>query len=346
MSLLSVDKLDARHGLLQAVREVSFSLAEGEILALVGANGAGKTTLLRSISGAHRLTSGTISFDGTDVTHVRANKRVKMGIALVPEGRRLFGGMTVEENLEVAGRTGRPGMWNKKSVLDAFPVLRENLKRRSGDLSGGQQQATSIGRALMTNPRVLLLDEVSLGLSPVAVNMVYESLQTVIASGATIVLVEQDLARALRIAIARRVHARRPNRFRRQGVRLDTRTGHRSLLRAAPPGRRERRIVMWFDQILQGVFLGGYYALIACGLSFMFGVLRIINLAHGSIAVLAAYLVWSIADLIHISPFLALVDRAPDHGARSAGSCSVRFSSAACARARSRRCSARSGSRS
>jgi len=200
VSLLSVDKLDARHGLLQAVRDVSFSLAEGEILALVGANGAGKTTLLRSISGAHRVTSGTISFDGADVTPMRANKRVRTGIALVPEGRRLFGGMTVEENLEVAGRTGRPGMWNKKTVLDAFPVLRENLKRRSGDLSGGQQQATSIGRALMTNPRVLLLDEVSLGLSPVAVNMVYESLQTVIASGATIVLVEQDLARALRIA--------------------------------------------------------------------------------------------------------------------------------------------------
>ena len=200
MSLLSVDKLDARHGLLQAVRDVSFSLAEGEILTLVGANGAGKTTLLRSISGAHRITSGTISFDGTDVTALRANRRVRMGIALVPEGRRLFSGMTVEENLEVAGRTGRPGMWNKKTVLDAFPVLRENLKRRSGDLSGGQQQATSIGRALMTNPRVLLLDEVSLGLSPVAVNMVYDSLQTVIASGATIVLVEQDLARALRIA--------------------------------------------------------------------------------------------------------------------------------------------------
>jgi branched-chain amino acid transport system ATP-binding protein len=122
VSLLSVDKLDARHGLLQAVREVSFSLAEGEILALVGANGAGKTTLLRSISGAHRVTSGTISFDGTDVTALRANKRVKMGIALVPEGRRLFSGMTVEENLEVAGRTGRPGMWNKETVLDAFPV--------------------------------------------------------------------------------------------------------------------------------------------------------------------------------------------------------------------------------
>jgi branched-chain amino acid transport system ATP-binding protein len=139
-------------------------------------------------------------YDGNDITDVRANRRVALGIALVPEGRRLFSAMTVAENLTVAGATGRPGRWNFETVLDAFPMLRPLLKKRSGDLSGGQQQATAIGRALMTNPRVLLLDEVSLGLSPVAVNTVYESLQIVIASGATIVLVEQDLSRALRIA--------------------------------------------------------------------------------------------------------------------------------------------------
>ncbi len=200
MSLLAVEQLDARHGLLQAVRGVSFAISEGEILALVGANGAGKTTLLRSISGAHRATAGKVFFEGNDVSAVRASGRVRLGIALVPEGRRLFAGMTVEENLRVAGQTGRAGQWNFGTVLDAFPMLRPLLKRRSGDLSGGQQQATAIGRALMTNPRVLLLDEVSLGLSPVAVNTVYESLQTVIASGATIVLVEQDLSRALRVA--------------------------------------------------------------------------------------------------------------------------------------------------
>jgi branched-chain amino acid transport system ATP-binding protein len=200
VSLLAVEQLDARHGLLQAVRGVSFAISEGEILALVGANGAGKTTLLRSISGAHRTTAGKVLFDGSDVSAVRASGRVRLGIALVPEGRRLFAGMTVEENLRVAGQTGRAGRWNLDTVLEAFPMLRPLRKRRSGDLSGGQQQATAIGRALMTNPRVLLLDEVSLGLSPVAVNTVYESLQTVIASGATIVLVEQDLSRALRVA--------------------------------------------------------------------------------------------------------------------------------------------------
>jgi branched-chain amino acid transport system ATP-binding protein len=200
MSLLSVDHLDARHGLLHAVRDVSFSVSEGEVLALVGANGAGKTTLLRTIAGAHRAAGGRVMFDGTDVTTVRAHRRLHAGIALVPEGRRLFAGMTVEENLRVAGETRRPGQWNLHTVLDAFPMLRPLLKKRGGDLSGGQQQATAIGRALMTNPRVLLIDELSLGLSPVAVNAVYESLHAVIAGGATIVLVEQDLTRVLRVA--------------------------------------------------------------------------------------------------------------------------------------------------
>jgi len=201
VSLLSVENLSARHGLLEAVRDVSFAAAEGEILALVGANGAGKTTLLRTIAGSHRAAGGRVSFDGTDLGTMRANRRVHLGIALVPEGRRLFGGMTVEENLRIAGATGRRGRWTMETVLDAFPMLKPLLKRRSGELSGGQQQATAIGRALMTNPRVLLLDEVSLGLSPVAVNAVYESLHTVIAEGrTTIVLVEQDLSRVLRIA--------------------------------------------------------------------------------------------------------------------------------------------------
>jgi branched-chain amino acid transport system ATP-binding protein len=189
VSLLAVDHLLARHGLLQAVRDVSFEIAEGEKLALVGANGAGKTTLLRAIAGAHRPAAGRIVFDGRDVTRDSAFRRVRNGIALVPEGRRLFTGLTVEENLKLAGRVRRKGPWTVDSVCDAFPLIASRRKRRAGNLSGGEQQATAIGRALMTNPRLLLLDEVSLGLAPVAVE-----------DGATVVLVEQDLGRALAVA--------------------------------------------------------------------------------------------------------------------------------------------------
>jgi branched-chain amino acid transport system ATP-binding protein len=200
VTLLRIEDLDARHGLLQAVRDASFEVAEGETIALVGANGAGKTTLLRTIAGAHRPAGGRVVFDGADVTRLRAHRRVRAGIALVPEGRRLFPELTVEENLLVAGANSRPGPWSVSKVLEAFPLLEPLRKRRAASLSGGEQQATAIGRALMTNPRLLLVDEVSLGLAPLAVDAVYRSLQTLIESGATIVLVEQDLARGMAVA--------------------------------------------------------------------------------------------------------------------------------------------------
>ena len=200
MSLLLVEALDVRHGLLQAVRGVSFQIAEGETVAIVGANGAGKTTLLRSVAGAHRPFAGQVTLEGSDVTRVPAYDRVAMGIALVPEGRRLFAAMTVEENLKVARAGGRKGDWTVDRVLESFPMLKAKRRARCGALSGGEQQATAIGRALMTNPRILLLDEVSLGLSPLAVDQVYRSLELLISSGTTILLVEQDLKRALKVS--------------------------------------------------------------------------------------------------------------------------------------------------
>jgi branched-chain amino acid transport system ATP-binding protein len=179
---------------------VSFEVAQGEIVALIGANGAGKTTLLRAIAGAHRPHAGKVTFEGADVTRLPAHKRVSVGIALVPEGRRLFPSLTVNENLRVAAAGTRSGRWNVRAVLDVFPLLQPRLNALAATLSGGEQQAVAIGRALMSNPRLLLLDEVSLGLAPIVVDAVYRSLGDVISEGVTVVLVEQDLARALRVA--------------------------------------------------------------------------------------------------------------------------------------------------
>ena len=200
MSLLQVDELVARHGLLEAVRGVSFLVDDGETVALVGANGAGKSTLLRAIAGVHPAARGKIHFGGTDITGVPAYRRVARGVALVPEGRNLFPELTVEENLLVAGRRARAGPWNIEAVLDAFPMLKPLRRQRAASLSGGEQQATAIGRGLMTNPRLLLLDEMSLGLAPVAVDAVYASMSALTGDGATLILVEQDLQRALSVA--------------------------------------------------------------------------------------------------------------------------------------------------
>jgi branched-chain amino acid transport system ATP-binding protein len=201
MSLLQVEGVVARHGSLTAVRDVSLSVDEGSTLALVGANGAGKTTLLRTIAGAHPAASGRVRFEGRDVTGLSAHERNRLGIALVPEGRRLFPDMTVAQNLRVGGGRGRAGPWTVDAVLDAFPMLRPLAGHRASSLSGGEQQATAIGRALMSNPRLLMLDEASLGLAPQAVDTVYQTLAALLASGTnTVLLVEQDLRRAMSVA--------------------------------------------------------------------------------------------------------------------------------------------------
>ena len=200
MSTLTVENLTARHGLLEAVRGLSFSIAEGETLALVGANGAGKTTLMRTLAGAHPVHAGRIVLDREDVTVLPAHQRVRRGIALVPEGRRMFASMTVTENLKLGAMAGRSGDWSIDRIIEIFPNLKKRLDHKTGHLSGGEQQATAIGRALMSNPDILLLDEVSLGLSPLIVDRVYASLDGLIRSGTTIILVEQDLTRAMGVA--------------------------------------------------------------------------------------------------------------------------------------------------
>ena len=200
MSLLAIERLEARHGQLKAVRGVSLAIEKGETVALVGANGAGKTTLLRTIAGAHRLASGRIAFKGEDIGGRSAHARAALGLALVPEGRRLFGRLTVEENLLLARSAGRTGAWTVEAVMEAFPNLKDRRRSLAGTLSGGEQQATAIGRALMMNPDLLLLDEVSLGLSPLIVDRLYARLEALKSSGVAMLLVEQDLKRAMATA--------------------------------------------------------------------------------------------------------------------------------------------------
>ncbi|WP_219703997.1 ABC transporter ATP-binding protein [Marinomonas lutimaris] len=201
MSALVVDRLVAKHGLLTAVRDVSFSVEQGEVLSVVGANGAGKTTLFRTLSGVHSVDSGSILLNDDDVSELPAYQRVEKGLAMVPEGRRLFVDMTVRENLQIAGEHGRSGSWSLDKVVAALPALEPILNKVSGGLSGGQRQAVAIGRALMCNPSVLLLDEVSLGLSPIAVEGLYQSLELLKKSQeTTMIIVEQDLNRAIRFS--------------------------------------------------------------------------------------------------------------------------------------------------
>lgn len=203
-ALLEVTDLTAHHGDAQALDRVSLRLEEGSTLAVIGANGAGKSTLLQVLAGLLPATSGTVAFRGDDLGRTRAHRRVARGISLVPEGRRLFTSMTVEENLLVGASQRRPGPWDLTSVYAAFGLVAERRARRTGSLSGGEQQLVAIARSLMSNPDLLLLDEVSLGLAPVMVKQVYAVLPTITAEGTTVLVVEQDVRQAL--AVADHVH--------------------------------------------------------------------------------------------------------------------------------------------
>jgi branched-chain amino acid transport system ATP-binding protein len=198
--LLEVRDLVVHHGQLRALSGISLAVYPGEVYALIGANGAGKSTLLRTIAGLHHPTSGSITYDGKDVTGVRPEKRATSGIVMVPEGRRLFTSMTLEDNLRVGASYARKGPWNIARVYELFPWMKDRRNQKTAQMSGGEQQSVAIGRALVANPRVLLLDELSLGLAPVIVQRIYGMLPQVLESGITVLLVEQDVSQALRVA--------------------------------------------------------------------------------------------------------------------------------------------------
>lgn len=198
--VLEVQGLTVFHGQLPAVNGISLSVHAGEVYAVIGANGAGKSTLLRTLAGLHHPAEGRIVLDGVEVTKERPDRRLAFGIALVPEGRRLFPSLTVEENLQVGSHRSRPGPWDLEQVYGLFEWMRERRSQRTEQLSGGEQQAVAIGRALVANPRVLLLDELSLGLAPVVVRQIYALLPRLLDTGMAVLLVEQDVSQAVRVA--------------------------------------------------------------------------------------------------------------------------------------------------
>jgi branched-chain amino acid transport system ATP-binding protein len=198
--MLEVSNLNAFYGDFQALFDVSIEVRAGEILAAVGANGAGKSTLLRSIAGLIASDANAIRFKHLPIGTLPANLVVQRGIALVPEGRCLFPSLSVEENIVIGGRMKRRGPWSLETVYRLFPVLRERRNSPPKSLSGGQQQMVAISRALMSNPELILLDELSLGLAPVVIRDIYKVLPSIISEGTSAILVEQDITRALATA--------------------------------------------------------------------------------------------------------------------------------------------------
>jgi branched-chain amino acid transport system ATP-binding protein len=200
VSLLEVDHIDQFYGDLQALYDVSARVEEGEVVAMIGANGAGKSTLLNAIAGLRPAPAETIRFDGEPVGDRPAYDRAAAGIVLVPEGRHVFPSLSVTENLKIGAYARRRGPWTLRRVIDLLPLLEPIADRAASVLSGGEQQAVAIGRALMANPRLLLMDEISLGLAPVVVKQLYRAVPLIAAEGTTLVVVEQDVTQALRIA--------------------------------------------------------------------------------------------------------------------------------------------------
>ncbi|MGE5163748.1 MAG: ABC transporter ATP-binding protein [Sphingobacteriales bacterium] len=198
--VLKIRAIDAFYGDFQALFGVSLSVDTGQVVAVIGANGAGKSTLLKCIAGLMHPARGEILFEDAAITGTPAFAALKRGIALVPEGRRLFPSLTVEENLLIGGQSRRPGPWSLARVYELFPVLAERKNLPAPALSGGQQQMAAIGRALMSNPRLLLCDEISLGLAPIVVRDIYARLPQITAEGSSLIIVEQDIVQALRAA--------------------------------------------------------------------------------------------------------------------------------------------------
>ncbi len=215
-TILELRGLDAHYGDFQALYGIDMQVTEGEVLAIIGSNGAGKTTMMRSISGLLSNRRDQIRYRGGAIGNLRADEVAHKGIALVPEGRQLFPSLSVEENLLIGGQVGRQGHWNLRRLYDLFPILEERRNVPSTSLSGGQQQMVAIGRALMSNPDLILFDEISLGLAPVIIKDIYTALPGIIGQGMSAVIVEQDISKAL--SVSSRVYCLQEGRVSLEGA--------------------------------------------------------------------------------------------------------------------------------
>jgi len=216
VTLLATHALSARYGDAQALFGIDFRLEPGEVVAIIGANGAGKSTFMKALTGLVRAPREQVTFEDEPIGGLAPAEIVRRGIALVPEGRRLFPSLSVEENLRMGATAKRAGPWQLERIYALFPVLREKRAQPSTALSGGQQQMVAIGRALMGNPKVLLCDELSLGLAPVVIHEIYAAVPALCAEGMTLVVVEQDVALAQRVS--RRVYCFQEGRVALEGV--------------------------------------------------------------------------------------------------------------------------------
>lgn len=198
--ILRLSGVDVAHGQIQVLRDLTLEVGKGEIVTLIGANGAGKSTLLMAIFGQPRALRGSVVFDGQEITDLPTHRIARLGLAQVPEGRRIFPGMTVLENLVMGSPGGEVDQAVLERIYGLFPILRERIGQRAGTLSGGEQQMLSIGRAMMSKPRLLLLDEPSLGLAPLMIQRIFQALRAIVAEGTTLFLVEQNANQALRLA--------------------------------------------------------------------------------------------------------------------------------------------------
>lgn len=200
MSLLELEGVNVFYEDFQALYDITISVEEGEVFACIGANGAGKSTMLKTVAGLLIPREGRVLFDGQPINTMPPYKRVELGISSVPEGRRVFPSLTVHENLLMGAYRKRKGPWTADAIYELFPLLLPLRRRQASGLSGGEQQALAIGRALMANPRLILMDEVSLGLAPVVIKRIYEAFPTLLENGCTILVVEQDVQHVLTVA--------------------------------------------------------------------------------------------------------------------------------------------------